>query len=121
MIVAGFGFRSAATGGSLMDAFTIAGIQTVDAIATADDKSQTSTFAEFAKSIGARIIPVSAQNLSDAQTPTKSLASQTHRRAGSVAEAAALAAIGKGAKLLAPRSISQDRMATCAIAQGPKT
>ena len=35
--------------------------------------------------------------------------------------AAALAALGKDAKLLAPRSISNDRMATCAIAQGPKS
>ena len=37
-------------------------------------------------------------------------------RAGSVAEAAALAAAGPGARLLAPRMISADRMASCALA-----
>jgi cobalt-precorrin 5A hydrolase len=121
MIVAGFGFRSAATVQSLADAFAIAGSKTVDAIATADDKSQQVAFVAFAKTIGVRIIPISALNLAQTETPTKSQASQTHRDTGSVAEACALAAIGKGAKLLAPRSISHDRMATCAIAQGPKT
>jgi cobalt-precorrin 5A hydrolase len=121
MIVAGFGFRSVATVQSLADAFAIAGSQTVDAIATADDKSKQPIFAAFAKTIGAHVIPISAPNLAQTETPTKSQASQTHRDTGSVAEACALAAIGKGAKLLAPRSISHDRMATCAIAQGPTT
>ncbi|ENO84722.1 hypothetical protein C666_16775, partial [Thauera linaloolentis 47Lol = DSM 12138] len=40
------------------------------------------------------------------------------RGCGSVAEAAALAAAGQGARLLAIRHISPDRSATCAIAQG---
>ena len=120
MIVAGFGFRGAATVQSLADAFAISGSQTVDAIATADDKSKQAVFAAFAETIGARIISISAHNLAKTETPTKSQASQNHRATGSVAEAAALAAIGEGANLLAPRSISHDRMATCAIAQGPK-
>ena len=120
MIVAGFGFRGAATVESLRDAFAIAGGRAVDAIATADDKSEQAVFVSFAKTIGARVFPIKARDLSQTDTPTKSLASQTHRATGSVAEAAALAAAGTGAKLLAPRSISDDRMATCAIAQGPK-
>lgn len=121
MIVAGFGFRSTASIDSLIDAFAVTGIETVDAVATVDDKSQTPAFTTFAKAIGAQIISVTAQNLSDIDTPTQSLASQTHRATGSVAEAAALAGAGKDAILLAPRSISHDRMATCAIAQGPNT
>lgn len=120
MIVAGFGFRSVATMDSLLDAFRCTGATRVDAIATADDKAGSAAFIHFANSIGAYVIPVSPSALSDAQTPTRSLASQTHRATGSVAEAAALAALNEGAKLLVPRFISTDRMATCAIAQGPK-
>ncbi|MHA6346914.1 cobalamin biosynthesis protein, partial [Roseivivax sp. CAU 1761] len=37
---------------------------------------------------------------------------------GSVAEAAALAAAGPGARLLGPRAVSPDGCATCALAQG---
>ena len=121
MIVAGFGFRSAATVDSLMDAFAIAGVKTVDAIATADDKSVSLVFETFARTLGTPIISIAPSVLSNTDTATHSLASQTHRATGSVAEAAALAAVGAGAKLLAPRSISNDRMATCAIAQGSKT
>ena len=121
MIVAGFGVRSAATLESLMDAFAQSGAQTIDAIATAEDKSRTPVFVTFAKTIGAPVISVSAAQLTQTNTPTKSTASQAHRATDSVAEAAALAAIGGAAKLQTPRSISTDRMATCAIAQGPKT
>jgi cobalt-precorrin 5A hydrolase len=120
MIVAGFGFRGAATVDSLMDAYNSAGASAVDAIATADDKAKSDVFTAFAKSIDAKIVAISPSALSDIQTRTRSLASQTHRATGSVAEATALAAIGTDGRLLAPRSISQDRMATCAIAQGSK-
>ena len=37
---------------------------------------------------------------------------------GSLAEAAALAALAPGARLIAPRVTSEDGMATCAIAEG---
>jgi cobalt-precorrin 5A hydrolase len=121
MIVAGFGFRTTATVQSLADAFAQSGAQAVDAIATVDDKSQQPVFQQLADSMGAKIISISATTLSQIETLTKSQASQEHRATGSVAEAAALAAVGYGATLLAPRSISQDRMATCAIAKGPKT
>ncbi|WP_333999341.1 cobalamin biosynthesis protein [Sphingomonas aurantiaca] len=64
------------------------------------------------------MIAVSPGTLQRATTPTQSVASLAARRAGSVAEASALAAAGPGAQLLATRHISPDRMATCAIAQG---
>ena len=121
MIVAGFGFRGCATIDSLTSAFSETGLSAVDAIATAEDKSQTPVFIDFAKTIGAQIVSIDASTLTHIETQTQSQASQTHRDTGSVAEAAALAALGKDAKLLAPRSISNDRMATCAIAQGPKS
>ena len=121
MIVAGFGFRSSATVDSLTSALSEAGVNAVDAIATAKDKSKAPVFIDFAKTIGARIVSIDASALTHIETQTQSQASQTHRDTGSVAEAAALAALGKDAKLMAPRSISNDRMATCAIAQGPKS
>ena len=121
MIVAGFGFRGAASVASLQDAYKAAGGADVDAIATAADKSKQPAFVAFAKALGAQVISISPANLTRTDTTTQSLASQTHRATGSVAEAAAISAIGKHAKLLAPRSISHDRMATCAIAQGQRT
>ena len=121
MIVAGFGFRSSATIDSLTSALSEAGVNAVDVIATAEDKSKTTVFINFAETIGAQIVSIDASTLTHIETQTQSQASQTHRDTGSVAEGAALAALGKDAKLLAPRSISNDRMATCAIAQGPKS
>jgi cobalt-precorrin 5A hydrolase len=121
MIVAGFGFRRSATVDSFTSAFIETGVNAVDAIATAEDKSKTPAFIDFAKTIGAQIVSIDASALTQIETHTQSQASQAHRDTGSVAEAAALAALGKDAKLLAPRSISNDRMATCAIAQGPKS
>jgi len=121
MIVAGFGFSSDATIDSLTSAFSETGLSAADAIATAEDKSKTHVFIDFAKTIGAKIVSIDASALTRIKTHTQSQASQTHRNTGSVAEAAALAALGKDANLLVPRSISNDRMATCAIAQGPKS
>ena len=51
-------------------------------------------------------------------TSTQSPASRASRGTGSVAEAAALAAAGPGARLLSPRVISADGRATCALAEG---
>lgn len=120
MIVAGFGFRGAATVESLMDAFMATGAR-VDAIATARDKSVAASFQDLAKQLGVQMIAVSDSALAAAPTLTASGPSQVHRATGSVAEAAAMSAIGDGARLITPRFISQDRMATCAIAEGPKT
>ncbi|HCI07099.1 MAG TPA: precorrin methylase, partial [Sulfitobacter sp.] len=49
MIVAGFGFRGCATIDSLTSAFSETGLSAVDAIATAEDKSKTPVFIDFAK------------------------------------------------------------------------
>lgn len=119
MIVAGFGFQSAATAASLRDALSETGSQTtVDAIATIDDKTCAKGFRTLAADMSLPIIAVSAPALRKQVTQTQSAVSQGARGTGSVAEAAALAAAGPGAKLLAPRVKSSDGKATCALAIG---
>ncbi|MDA7428022.1 cobalamin biosynthesis protein [Primorskyibacter aestuariivivens] len=114
MIVAGFGFRSGATPESLRDAFTRAGGQ-ADRFATLADKAATDAFLRFAADHP--IISVNPDALHEIETLTHSNHSLAARQTGSVAEACALAAAGPGARLLAPRVNSSDRMATCALAQ----
>ena len=118
MIVAGFGFRGGATLAALRAALCEAqhGHPRVTAVAAPYDKL--ALVAALAETLGLPVIAVSPGALQRADTPTQSIASLAARRAGSVAEASALAAAGPGAQLRATRHISPDRMATCAIAQG---
>ncbi|KRS11926.1 precorrin methylase [Roseovarius atlanticus] len=115
MIVAGMGFTKRATRESFQDALTRTG-GTPDALATAEDKAD--QLAPFARELGLPLHAVPPEELARQVTHSTSAASLRARGTGSVAEAAALAAAGPGATLLAPRSISTDRMATCALAQG---
>ena len=124
MIVAGFGFRQGANATSLQAALTLAlaaatddGVLPVTLLATLDDKA--ATLAPLAGRLGIALVPVSSAALALVQTPTSSIASRAARGAGSVAEACALVVAGAGARLLGQRQISPDRMATCALAQGP--
>lgn len=118
MIVAGFGFRSGAGLTSLRAALALAeqGQPPVTHLATASDKVL--TLAPLAEALDLPLAGVSPEALVGAPTLTRSAASIAARDTGSVAEAAALAAAGPGAQLLAPRHISPDRMASCAIAAG---
>ncbi len=119
MIVAGFGFRSGATAQSLADALDSAGgNRRVTALATAADKARADPFACFAQALALPVHAIDAEVLARQETVTRSRASQTARGTGSVAEAAALAAAGPGARLIAPRVVSSDGMATCALAEG---
>lgn len=121
MIVAGFGFRSGAGLSSLRSALAAAqeGRPAVTHLATVSDKVP--GLIPLAEALGLPLSGVSPERLAEAPTLTHSTASLAARDAGSVAEAAAVAAAGLGARLLAPRCISADRMATCAIAEGPLT
>ena len=121
MIVAGFGFRSAADLASLRAAFELArcGQPPVTHLATSQDKI--ATLAPLADALGLCLSGVSPQALAAATTLTQSAASLAARGIGSMAEASALAVAGARARLLSPRHISPDRMATCAIAQGCST
>ncbi|WP_323765137.1 cobalamin biosynthesis protein [Marinovum sp.] len=114
MIVAGFGFSTRATLASLRDALAQTG-GTPEALATAHDKA--AQLAPLADDLGLPLRRVSAEALTAQDTTTRSAASQTTRGTGSVAEAAALAAAGPGARLIAPRTFSSDRLATCALAR----
>ncbi|MFD1342077.1 cobalamin biosynthesis protein [Litorisediminicola beolgyonensis] len=121
MIVAGFGFRRAATVESLADALIAAeraqGCR-AERIATVADKATSDSFAGFATKTGLPVSAVSSDALVGQDTRTRSEASEAARATGSVAEAAALAAAGPGARLLGARVISPDRHATCALAEG---
>jgi len=122
MIVAGFGFTSRATVDSLLEALNATGhAGPPDRIATASDKAATPVFRAFAARSGAPVAAIDAERIEAIQTETRSRISHGARGTGSVAEAAALAAAGPGAVLLTARSISHDRMATCAIAKGADT
>lgn len=118
--VAGFGFREGATAACLLAALNEAIQQAsqpveLTAVATAWDKSTTPEFIRFAANLDLPIVAVSAEAL---QRQPAQASDHVPTRYGhhSLAEAAALAAAGAGAQLLAPRCVSPDRLATAAIA-----
>jgi len=118
VIVAGFGYRTGANQASLRSALALAQADhpSVTALATPADKAALLT--PLAEALAVPLIAVSPGQLCAVATTTQSPASLTARHTGSVAEASALAAAGEGARLIAHRHISTDRMATCAIAEG---
>lgn len=119
MKVAGFGFRQAATADSLADALDRAGgAAGLTALAAPQDKAAAPCLADLAARLGLPIRPIAADHLRRIETPTQAPRVLAARGTGSVAEAAALAAAGAGACLAGPRTISSDRMASCAIASG---
>ncbi|WP_170349253.1 MULTISPECIES: cobalamin biosynthesis protein [Ruegeria] len=122
MIVAGLGFSSTATLDSLRAAFDRASDgQRVDALATVADKDGHPALIEFASAIALPLHFVAPADLAGQRTLTCSNRSRATYGTGSVAEASALAAAGSGARLTSPRQISDDRLATCAIAIGGQT
>ncbi|SEJ88285.1 cobalt-precorrin 5A hydrolase [Sphingobium sp. AP50] len=119
MIVAGFGFRTGATVESLHLALEGArdGRLSITHLAAPQDKLP--LLEALAQDLGLPVIGVGPGALTAIETPSRFVPSLAERGVGSVSEAAALAAVGSGARLIVHRSISSDRMATCAIAQGP--
>ncbi|MCT8002517.1 cobalamin biosynthesis protein [Sphingomonas sanguinis] len=115
MVIAGFGCRAGATHESFRSALAVAGVHP-DALAVPADRA--AAIAGFALAEGLSVRPIPVDSLHGIDTPTRSAASLAYRGVGSVAEAAALAAAGPGARIIVPRVTSSDRMATCAIAQG---
>lgn len=119
MIVAGFGFRAGAGVESLVSALAATGVTRPDALAAPEDKCVAPVFQAFAESLGLTVRPIPPDALTATETTTRSPRVLAKRGTGSVAEAAALSAAGQGARLICPRMVSADRMATCAIAEGP--
>lgn len=119
MIVAGFGFRVSATAGSLLDALEKAsGAHEPTHVAAPDDKIEAAALQAVSQQLSLPIVSVSAEALQRRPVLTYSDRVAAARGVGSVAEAAALAAAGDGGRLVGPRQISSDRLATCAIAIG---
>ncbi|WP_071796620.1 cobalamin biosynthesis protein [Natronohydrobacter thiooxidans] len=118
MIVAGFGFRGSARAESLASALARCRGAVPDMLASADDKAQSPVFRAFAARLGLPVIAVTEDALVAQSTLTQSAFSLRARGTGSVAEAAALAAAGPNARLIGPREISADGLATCALAEG---
>lgn len=125
MIAAGFGYRTGAGCESFVDALGRALARAGRAapgpglIAVPADKAAEPGLLALAARLGLPVAQIPPDALGSAPTLTQSPASLAARGTGSVCEAAALAAAGPGARLLGPRVFSSDRMAGCALAEGP--
>jgi len=119
MKVAGLGFRTGANIESLRDALTAAGGPGgLDALATASDKADAAVLISLARELGLTVKAIPAEILACVETTTHSERVTATRGTGSLAEAAALAAAGRYARLISARVVSRDRNATAAIAEG---
>lgn len=116
MIVAGFGFRSETTLAALQDALARAGgAAGVTHLATLAAKAP--ALALLGDATGLPVIALAPEALQGQPTLTRSTRVKTLHGTGSVAEAAALAAAGPGARLRGQRAVSADGTATAAIAE----
>jgi cobalt-precorrin 5A hydrolase len=120
MRVAGIGFRRAATVGSLADALARAG-GGAGLIATSADKAGAPVFRAFAAGARLPVLGLGRDALAAEVTQTRSPRVAERFGTGSLAEAAALAAAGPGGRLLGPRAVSADGLATAAIAETAET
>lgn len=122
-LIAGFGYRAAATADSLADALARARAAAgTDAPITAycvpADKAGQACAAGFAAAAGVTVTPVAVAAMEEVETPTQSEKVLDKRGVGSVAEAVALAAAGPGGRVIVARVVSADHMATCALVEG---
>lgn len=129
MTVAGFGFRAGASPESLHAALRLAlarsGLHAAPGeltlLAAPADKAGARCIQALAAVLNVPVRPVSPEEMACVATLTDSARVRAARGTGSVAEAVALAAAKQLAcgepALLHPRAVSQDRLATCAIAR----
>ena len=117
MKVAGLGFREGATIESLRDLLAQIEGQSgpVAVLATLPAKACAPALRALAAERG---LPVQAVTVHGVETTTQSARIMALHGTGSVAEAAALAGAGTGARLVVARVASADGMATCAVAIG---
>jgi cobalt-precorrin 5A hydrolase len=119
MRVAGLGFRRDVTLASLREALVAAGgREGIAAVAAVSDKAESDVLKLLARELNVPIKAVPADVLAGIVTATQSERIKERFGTGSVAEAVALAAAGRRARLISTRAVSQDRMATAAIAEG---
>ena len=118
-IILGFGFRSAATVQSFVDAVRQTKLElSYDGIAVPDDKKDHPMLQAFARQQSLPIFGISQAVIAAIETPSQSEMIKQKRQTGSVAEAAAMAVLKNPIEFLATRCISQDRLAVVAIAKG---
>lgn len=120
MRVAGIGFRQDAPldtlRGVLRAVEALGG--PAEALASLPEKAADARLQSLAAERGLPLYPVAVAGLA---TPTRSLRIMARHGTGSVAEAAALAACGPGAKITVARITAPDGMATCAMAETEET
>ena len=116
MRVAGIGFRKGAPLDSLRAVLRAAEAQggQAEALASLPEKAADPRLQTLAAERGLPLIPVAVAGQT---TPTQSPRVLALHATGSVAEAAALAASGAGAKITVARITAPDGMATCAMAE----
>jgi cobalt-precorrin 5A hydrolase len=118
MSVAGFGFRAETTLAALQDALSRAGgADGVTHLVTLSTKAP--GLASLGLALGIPVVGLPVEALLGRPVLTRSDRVEALYGTGSVAEAAALAAAGEGARLRGPRSVSSDGTATAAIAEVP--
>lgn len=118
--VVGFGFRGSADMASLQDALTRVLDQaggSIDAIVTESGKSRAAAFRDLAQALKLPGLGITTEDLAQMITPTQSERVIDRFGTGSLCEAAALAAAGPQARLVAGRVISGDGKATAALAE----
>jgi cobalt-precorrin 5A hydrolase len=119
MKIAGMGFRKGAGIDSLRGALIAAGgTNGLVALATAAEKAEAPSLIALAAELRLPICAIAPTALAAMETQTRSDRIASRFGTGSVAEASALAAAGPAARLLGPRAVSADGMATAAIAEG---
>ncbi|KAB1075284.1 cobalamin biosynthesis protein [Methylobacterium planeticum] len=120
-VVAGIGFRRGTPAAEIVAllrrALREAASDDLGALATAADRADAPACREAARAFGLVPLGVAPAALAavDARVPTRSPRIERLRGIGSLAEAAALAAAGDGARLILPRIASPG--ATCALAR----
>jgi cobalt-precorrin 5A hydrolase len=119
MRVAGLGFRQGVGVAALREALDAAGgHHGLTALATISDKAAAGALVSLAGELGLPIRAVPADMLTGVETLTRSERIEATFGVGSLAEAVALVAAGRDARLVSSRAVSQDRTATAAIAEG---
>ena len=122
MMVAGIGSRKGVTAGDVRAAIETAleahglAMTALSALATGRNKREEEAIFLAGRDLALPVIVVTddALQAASAGTASRSDLSQAHAGTPSVSEASALAAAGKGAKLLGPRAVVGP--VTCAIA-----
>lgn len=117
VIVAGIGFRRNAPLRALHAALAQLP-RRPDALATAAAKAEAPQIINLASELKLPLLTIDAAALAAQETPTQSARITARFGTGSLAEAAALAAAGPGARLIATRVTAPCGSATAALAEG---